>query len=69
MNWLEIMRLIMVLWPLIEQLINAIGESQKREEAADAVTNVVANLLNGTVPVNNSLDVVSALAAPLKIAV
>ncbi len=66
MNFLEIMRLIVLLWPLIEQLIQAIGDEQERNEVADREINVIASLLNGNVPANNEFDVVSALAQPLK---
>lgn len=68
MNWIEIMRLIIALWPLIEQIIDAITNVQNREAVANEVTNVVAKLLDGTIPVSNSSDVAVALAKPLKIA-
>lgn len=68
MNFIQIMELIILLWPLIKQFINAIEDEQRRETVADEVTTIAGNMLNGTVPVANALDISTALAKPFKIA-
>ncbi len=42
MNWLEIIRLLVVLWPIIEKIINAIdGDANKAKATDQAIAAVV----------------------------
>lgn len=42
MNWLEIIRLLVVLWPIIEKIIDAIdGDDNKTKAKTEAIAAVV----------------------------
>lgn len=46
MNWIEIMRLIVALWPIIEKILSGIEDEQERAVRANEITNVFASLLS-----------------------
>ena len=66
MNFIELMNLIVLLWPYILQLLGMIEDAAERVKVTDEVTNVIGNILNGTIQVANAFDVTTALSKPLK---
>jgi len=65
MNWIEIVNLIVALWPLILQILNAISDESKRNQVADAVTTVAGRMFTGDIQVANAADVIAKLKEPL----
>lgn len=45
MNWIEIIRLIVQLWPLIEKILGQIENAGKKKEAEKAIAQVFGNII------------------------
>ena len=65
MNWIQILELVIVLLPMLLKLLKGMEDKQEAEKIADEVTTVAGNILIGTTPVNNPVDVMTAMIKPL----
>ena len=45
MSWIEIIRLIIRIWPLIEHILGLIEEGEKREEAEQDIAKIYGSIL------------------------
>lgn len=61
MDWLEIMRLILAIWPLIEKILEMIADENERDTKYDAVTTALGRLLTGQDRVANSGEAVALI--------
>lgn len=68
MNWIEILRLIVQIWPLIEKILKMISNSDERDAATNGVQAVVTKFVSGQTSANTADEVIAALVAPLPIA-
>ena len=67
MNWIEILRLIVAIWPLIEKIL-ALLDGDKRDAAEQKVEWAAAHLLGGETKVASADEVIAILTEPLKLA-
>jgi len=66
MNWIEILRLIVQIWPLIEKILEMITNAEQRETTANELRQVAVNLISGNTSVSGPNEIVAALTKPLK---
>jgi len=68
MNWIDILRLIVQIWPLIEKILEMIANAEQQEATTIKVEKAIVNLISGKTSANTPEEVVAALVAPLSIA-
>lgn len=65
MDWIQILRLIVILWPIIEKLLNLESDEAKRNAKANAVTSAMAKTLSATTPPRDAIAVIAPIAEAL----
>jgi hypothetical protein len=66
MNWIQIMRLIVVLWPLIELILSGEPDQAKRDAKTNAIPGLIVAMLTLDPPPKDAADVVGPIAKALR---
>lgn len=65
MNWIQIVRLIIVLWPLVERILEGEQDETRKQAKSNAVTNAMAATLTQPTPPSDPLEVIVPIANAL----